>query len=183
MTAAITGHVFIAASVDGFIARSDGDIAWLDRYAPGMEDHGYDAFMAGIDGLVMGRGTFEKVLTFGGWPFAKPVTVLSDTLREKDLRGDLAGKVRVSALAPREAMAKFAADGWRRVYVDGGKVIQSFLREGLIADMTVTRIPVLLGDGIPLFGSLPADVALRHVATRAFPSGLVQSTYAIGSPA
>lgn len=180
MTAPTTGHVFIAASVDGFIARRDGDIGWLDSVPGTAEEHGYDAFMARMDGIVMGRGTFQKVLTFGAWPFAKPVVVLSRTLKAKDLPADLAGKARLSALPPGAAMAELAAAGWRRAYVDGGQVIQAFLREGLIADMVVTRIPILLGDGIPLFGSLPADVPLRHVATTAFPSGLVQSTYAIG---
>lgn len=187
----ITGHVFIAASVDGFIARRDGDLAWLDTYSGPIEDHGYDAFMASMDGLVMGRGTFEKVLTFGAWPFAKPVVVMSRTLGNDRLPPDLAGpypggshptsaKVRISALPPRETMAGLAAEGWRRAYVDGGLLIQSFLRAGLIADMIVTRIPVLLGDGIPLFGPLAADVPLRHLATTAFPSGLVQSTYRVG---
>ena len=174
-----SGHVFIAASLDGFIARPDGDIEWLSQYAAGGEDTGYDAFMDSIDGLVMGRGTFEKALTFGPWPFQKPVVVLSKNLSQSGLRTDLEGKVRVTSLAPRPLMESLAAEGWKRAYVDGGKVIQSFLKEGLIRDMILTRIPVLLGEGICLFAETKGDIALRHIETRSFASGLVQSKYDI----
>lgn len=178
---AVTGHVFIAASMDGFIARRDGDIEWMTGHGGAEpEDHGFDAFIATMDGFVMGRGTYEKVLTFGGWPFAKPVVVLSGTLTDADLPAEFAGKARFSAAAPHEVMAELGADGWRRAYVDGGKVIQSFLREGLIRDMIVTRIPALIGEGIPLFGPTGGDIRLRHVETKAFPSGLVQSKYEVG---
>ena len=177
--AATSGHVFIAASLDGYIARADGGIGWLDKYAAGGEDTGYNAFMASIDGVVMGRGTFEKVLSFGAWPFRKPVIVLSRTLMQSEVRADLDGKVRISTLTPKSLMDGLAAEGWRRAYIDGGKVIQSFLREGLIADIILTRVPILLGNGIPLFGETQDDVSLRHVETRAFNSGLVQSRYDI----
>lgn len=172
-----TGHVFIAASVDGYIARPDGDIDWLSKYAASGENTGYDAFMDTIDGLVMGRATFEKVQSFDSWLFKKPVIVLSQTLSQGDLRADLAGKVRISSLAPLPLMQAVAAEGWRRAYVDGGRVIQAFLKEKLISDIVLTRIPVLLGDGIPLFGRLPADQPLRHVETTTFASGMVQSRY------
>jgi len=172
-----TGHVFIAASVDGFIARSDGDIDWLTRYAAAGEETGYDAFMASIDGLVMGRATFEKVLSFDAWPFSKPAVVMSRTLSQGELRADLDGKVRISSLAPQPLMQALASEGWSRAYIDGGRVIQSFLQEKLISDIVLTRIPVLLGDGIPLFGRLADDLPLRHVETTTFASGLVQSRY------
>jgi len=175
-----TGHVFIAASVDGYIARSDGDIDWLSRYAASGENTGYDAFMDTVDGLVMGRATFEKVLWFDSWPFTKPVVVLSQTLSQADLRADLGGKVRISSLAPQPLMQALASEGWRRAYVDGGRVIQLFLQERLISDIVLTRIPVLLGDGISLFGRLPADLPLRHVETTTFASGMVQSRYELG---
>lgn len=181
MSASISGHVFIATSLDGFIARTDGGLDWLpglDAY-PG-EDYGYDAFMASVDGLVMGRNTFEIVLAFGEWPYPKPVIVLSRTLDASSLRADLKDKVEFSSLAPRELMRDLALRGWSRVYVDGGRVIQSFLREGLIADMAITRVPVLLGQGLPLFGSLEGDIKLRHEETRGYPSGLVSSRYIIG---
>ncbi|HKU97553.1 MAG TPA: dihydrofolate reductase family protein [Vineibacter sp.] len=175
----ISGHVFIGTSLDGFIARADGDIAWLDTYAGTGEDHGYDALMTLVDGLIMGRATFEKVLTFGDWPYTKPVIVMSASLAPAALPGDLVGKVRLSAEQPRAVMNGLALEGWRHAYIDGGRLIQSFLRDGLIDDMIVTRLPVLLGSGIPLFGPLDRDIPLRHVETKTFASGLVQSKYAV----
>ncbi|MEP6828805.1 MAG: dihydrofolate reductase family protein [Rhizomicrobium sp.] len=175
----VTGHVFIAASLDGYIARRDGDIDWLSLYGGASEDHGYPAFMNSIDGIVMGRGTFEKVLTFGKWSYDKPVIVMSRSL--KDLPTPLIGKATIAAQSPETVMENLTAQGMRRVYVDGGKVIQSFLRAKLIADMIVTHIPVLLGSGIPLFGEQDGDIGLRHVRTASFPSGLVQSKYEISN--
>lgn len=175
----ITGHVFIAASLDGFIARRDGDLDWLMKQATEGEDHGYDEFMASVDGLIMGRGSYEKVLTFGEWPYAKPVVVLSRSLSPRDLREDLAGKVRIVDAAPKEIMRTLSEEGWRRAYIDGGQIIQAFLRDGLIADMILTRVPILLGGGIPLFGPLDNDIALRHVGTKAYGSGLVHSKYEV----
>lgn len=176
----ITGHAFIATSLDGFIARPDGAIDWL----PGLdsdpgENYGYDDFIASVDGLVMGRNSFEKVLEFDPWPYPKPVVVLSRSLGPSAVPPALAGKVEISALAPRALMQSLADRGWNRAYVDGGKVIQSFLRERLIADMIITRVPVLLGEGLPLFGPLGSDIALRHLETQAYPSGLVRSHYTI----
>ena len=183
----ISGHVYVAASLDGFIARRDGDLDWLMKQSAGGEDHGsaegedygYDEFMASMDGLVMGRATYEKVLTFGDWPYPKPVVVLSRTLTEKDLREDLVGRVRILGVEPGQAMQILSAEGWRRAYIDGGQLIQAFLREGLINDITLTRIPILLGDGNPLFGPLDHDVDLKHVETKAFASGLVSSKYEV----
>jgi dihydrofolate reductase len=175
-----TGHIFIATSLEGIIARENGDIDWLDRPDLTEEDHGFDAFMASVDGLIMGRGTFEKVVSFDvDWPYSKPVVVLSRTLKDADIPEPLRDKVRISRLAPHELMAQVTDDGWSRVYVDGGQVIQSFLRANLIADMILTRIPVLLGAGLPLFGALDQDITLTHVETQSFPSGLVTSTYKI----
>lgn len=170
--------VFIAASLDGFIARPDGGIDWLDR--PGFdEDHGYDAFIADIDLLVIGRGTYEKVLSFGGWAYGdRRVVVLSRTLRPDDLPDRVRATVTVHPGPVDTAfLRELEASGATHAYVDGGRVIQSFLREGLLDDMVITRIPVLLGSGLPLFGAVPGDVWWTHVATRSFASGLVQSTY------
>ncbi len=175
--ASISGHVFIATSLDGYIARPGGAIDWLTEYATGDEDTGYHAFMDSIDGIVMGRHTFELACSFTVWPFPKPVVVLSQTLSQGDLSANLTAKARVSRLAPAPLLASLSADGWRRVYVDGGKVIQSFLKARLISDIVLTRVPILLGSGISLFGSIDSDVRLRHVRTTAFASGLVQSTY------
>jgi dihydrofolate reductase len=166
------GAVFIATSLDGFIARPDGDIDWLTR-AENLGDTGYDAFIAGIDLLVMGRGTYEKVLTFGSWPYSgRPVLVLSSTLATDDER------IEVHASLD-ELLAAIAARGARRVYVDGGKVIQSFLRGGLVDELTITYAPVLLGEGLSLFGATGHDVPLTHRSTRVLGAGFVQSTYVV----
>lgn len=175
----ISGHVFIATSLDGFIARTNGDIDWLiSRHDP-AEDHGYNDFIKDIDGIIMGRGSFEKALSFDPWPYTLPVVVLSKTLSGNDIPEALRDKVRISTLSPQEIMLQLEKNGWKRAYIDGGQVIQSFLREKLIVDMVITLIPVLIGEGIRLFGTLPTDVSLTHTRTRSFTSGLVQSEYKV----
>ena len=168
--------VFIATSLDGFIARPDGRLDWLPP--GGGEEHGYEAFMATVDALVIGRMTYETVLAFDTWPYGeKPVFVLSS----RPLAPPPAGaKVERESGEPAAIVARLAARGLEHAYVDGGVTIQGFLRAGLIQRFIVTRIPILLGAGIPLFGPLPGDVPLRHVSTRALASGMVQSEYAIG---
>ncbi len=174
-----TGHVFIATSLDGFVARASGALDWLMKQLTEGEDHGYDAFMASVDGLVMGRGSFEAVRAFEEWPYAKPVVVMSQTLGQDDVPAEIADRVTLTRLDPAGVMKMLDGQGWRRAYIDGGKVVQSFLRDGLIADMTLTRIPILIGDGLPLFGALDRDVDCEHLDTRTFPSGLVTSRYRI----
>lgn len=167
--------VFVGASVDGFIARTNGALDWLPEDA---EPHGYEEFIASIDTIVIGRKTFETVLTFGVWPYEqKRVVVLSS--RPLDLSEALArgGVVEQMGGSPAEICSSLAARGAQHIYVDGGITIQRFLRAGLIERLIVTRVPVLIGEGIPLFGSLAQDIRLRHVATRSYPSGLVQSEY------
>ena len=175
----LTCHAFIATSLDGFIARPDGGIDWLEPFNAGNEDHGYDGFIAKMDGIIMGRGTFETVLRFVQWPYALPVIVLSQSLTMDDVPADLADCVAISAMTPAEILPALEAEGWARVYVDGGLLLQSFLRDGLLDEITLNRAPLLLGAGRPLFGALPAEVALVHQSTRSFPSGLVASTYSI----
>ncbi|HVL10210.1 MAG TPA: dihydrofolate reductase family protein [Burkholderiaceae bacterium] len=174
-----TAHVFIAASLDGFIARADGDISWLVARDDATEDHGYLAFIADKDMIVMGRGTYEKALTFGEWPYDLPVLVLSRLLADAPVPDALKYKVRFSSCTPQETMDELATKGVRRIYVDGGQLVQSFLREGLITDMVITQVPVLIGSGKPLFGMLPQDIDLKLVSSISFPSGLVQSCYRV----
>ncbi len=170
----MTISVFVGTSVDGFIARPNGDLDWLP--AGGGEPHGYDEFIASVDAIVMGRKSFEMVLTFDPWPYGdKRVVVLSS--RPVDLSGAVGGVVEQMAGPPAEIVARLAASGAYHLYIDGGITIQRFLRAGLIQRLIVTRVPVLIGDGIPLFGTLPRDVRLRHVMTRHYPSGLVQTEY------
>ncbi|WP_354691436.1 dihydrofolate reductase family protein [Phytobacter sp. RSE-02] len=170
-------HVFIAVSLDGYIAREDGNIDWLLQRDDPTEDHGYAAFIADKDWIVMGRGSYEKVLTFDQWPYDHPVLVLSRQLTDTPVPEALKGKVQFSCRTPKEVIADLAAQNAHRVYIDGGQVIQSFLREGLVADIVITTVPVLLGSGKPLFGSLPQDIDLTLLSSRSFPSGLVQSHY------
>jgi len=169
----MTVSVFVGTSVDGFIARPNGDLDWLP--AGGGEPHGYDEFIASVDAIVIGRKTFETVLAFATWPYGgKRVVVLSS--RPVDL-SSAKGVVEQMGGPPAEIVSRLAASGARHLYVDGGITVQRFLRAGLVQRLVITRVPVLIGDGIPLFGSLPGDVRLRHVATRHYPSGLVQSEY------
>ncbi len=177
-----TGHVFIAMSLDGFIARQDDGLDWLMKQDTQGEDHGYDAFIARMDGLVMGSNSFRKVLSFDAWPYDRPVVVLSRTLTDADIPAALKDRVSISRLPPADLMADLAARGWRRAYIDGGAVIQSFLRAGLIAEMTVTLIPILLGRGRPLFGPLDCDLDLTLEEVKSFPSGLVSTRYTIPVP-
>jgi dihydrofolate reductase len=177
----ISGHVFIATSIDGFIARDDGDIGWLLQRDDPSEDHGYDAFIETIDVILMGRGSYESIRDVKPWPYTRPVLVLSATLEGQQTPPELEGRVRFFGKSPEQAMAMLEAEGCRRVYVDGGLIIQSFLRAGLISDMVITHVPVLLGQGRSLFGQIPSDIPLVHEDTRAFASGLVQSRYRIAS--
>ncbi|GGR63181.1 deaminase reductase [Deinococcus seoulensis] len=178
-------RVFVAVSLDGLIARPDGRLDWLpgatpdSAPAPAGEDHGYAAFMAGVDTLLMGRETFGTVRDFPEWPYAGlRVVVLSRTLTAADLPPALRGAVQVMAGTPEQVAEELGHLGARAVYVDGGQTVQAFLRAGLIDELTVTVVPVLLGRGRPLFGPLGADLPLKLVSARVFSgSGFVQSTY------
>lgn len=177
-------RVFIATSLDGFIAREDGGIDWLPTTAPEGEDYGYSSFMEQTDVLVMGRNTFELVLTFDGYPYGRtPLIVLSSQLTEADIPENLRELVSVRRESPAELLDYLAGRGVGSVYLDGGKVIQSYLRAGLVDELTITRIPVLLGAGIPLFGELAKDVHLEHLSTQTYSTGLVQSKYAVKASA
>lgn len=166
--------VFVGTSVDGFIARVNGALDFLPAQP---EPHGYDEFMASVDALVLGRNTFEIVLGFGGWAYgAKPVFVLSTRPLPPVPEGAVVERM---SGEPAAILAELEGRGIGHVYVDGGITIQRFLRAGLIQRLVVTRVPVLIGSGIPLFGELPRDVLLRHVATRQYASGLVQSEYVV----
>lgn len=177
-----TGHVFIATSLDGFIARPDGALDWLSGAGQGdalpeAEDFGYAAFMAAMDGIVMGRATFDTVAGFDRWPYEDLVVVLSDTLRQGDIPGRLRGKVRLMSGPPERIMATLDDEGWRRAYIDGGHTIRRFLQAGCIDEMILSRLPVLIGRGRPLFGAAEPDLWLTHLDTRSFPGGMVQSRY------
>ena len=182
MDAPFTGSVFLGMSVDGFIARLDGDIGWLtggaDPDGPPDDgeggDFGFAEFVAGIDALVMGRATYDVIAPFGEWPYqGRPVHVLSTTLEPGD-----DARITVHRTFD-EAVTAVTAAGYRRVYVDGGRTVHAFLAAGLISDLTLSRVPVLIGTGHTPFGELPTDVALEHERTEVFPGGMVQSTYRV----
>jgi dihydrofolate reductase len=174
----MTVSVFVGVSVDGFMARANHALDWLP--AGGGEPHGYVEFIATVDALVIGRNTFETVLKFEPWPYGdKRVVVL--TSRPVDFSAVAGGRVERMQGTPQSIVATLAASGARHLYVDGGITIQRFLRAGLVDRLTITRVPVLIGEGIPLFGTLPRDLKLRHIATQAYSSGLVKSIYDMNS--
>jgi dihydrofolate reductase len=169
--------VFIGTSLDGFIARPNGDLDFLPP--GGGEPHGYEEFMATVDALVIGRKTYETVLAFKEWPYGKkPVYVLSTRPLAPAPRSAV---IEHLSGEPPEIVASLEARGKRHIYVDGGITIQRFLQAGLIQRLIITRVPVLIGSGIPLFGPVRGDIHLRPVTTRQYASGLVQTEYAIVS--
>lgn len=169
--------VFVGTSLDGFIARANGSFDFLP--AGGGEPHGYDEFMATVDALVIGRKTLEAVLKLPSWPYGKkPVFALSTHALAPVPLGAVVERM---SGAPAEIVSQLSARGIRHIYVDGGITIQRFLRAGLIQRMTITRVPVLIGEGIPLFGELPHDITLEHIETRQYASGLVKSEYVVAA--
>ena len=170
--------VFIATSLDGFIARLDGGLDWLP--ADDCEPHGYDEFMATVDAIVIGRKTLETVLGFGAWPYGKkPVIALSTTMPE--VKVPEGAVCELMSGDPKDIVARLTQRGMQHLYIDGGVTIQGFLQARLIQRLVITRIPVLLGSGIPLFGALSSDIRLTHVNTRWYASGMVQSEYVVTS--
>jgi dihydrofolate reductase len=203
--------VYIASSLDGFIARKDGSFDWLEFDSPDAsgaedsgadgssaddsgaesssadasgadasdaEDYGFAEFIETVDLLLMGRHTYETLLTFDEWVYGDTeLMVLSSTLGPEAIPARHEGKVSIASGTPHEILADLTEKGVRHVYVDGGITLQAFIHAGLIDEITISIIPVLIGEGIPLFGPLAGDLRLHHVSTRSFPSGLVQVKY------
>jgi dihydrofolate reductase len=166
--------VYIGTSLDGYIARKNGSIDWLVPFEKPVRAD-YEDFIKSIDAIVMGSGTFEKVLTFPSWPYKKKVFVLSTRLKRTPRK--LEGKVIILSMKPKSLLKYLSKEGLSNIYVDGGKVIQGFLRDDCIDEMIITRVPMLIGNGIPLFGDLDRDLRFKHVRTKVFPNGLVMSHY------
>jgi dihydrofolate reductase len=174
----ISCSVFIAVSLDGFVARRNGDIDWLTDTdnVNGSEDYGYKEFIDSVDTLVMGRNTCELALTFKNWPYVdKKVVVLSSGY--PNIPDNLSEIVEIMSGLPVEVTHRLSKNGARHIYVDGGKTIQGFMNAGLIEDITITRMPILIGDGIPLFGKLDRDIRFQHIETKTYRNGFVQSKY------
>ena len=168
--------VYIAISLDGFIARPDGDVSWLDPY---NEDCGFGEFFNSIDCLVMGRKSFEKVLSFDvDWPYGKKhVVVLSGS--GVQIPSELEKTTEQMTGSPADVAAILEKRGFAHLYIDGGSTIRGFLDAGLIDSLVLTRVPIILGSGISLFDGLQSEVGLDHITTRSFDSGLVQSEYRV----
>ncbi|MGB3293463.1 MAG: dihydrofolate reductase family protein [Phormidesmis sp.] len=177
----MANYVYIATSLDGFIATSDGGLDWLYK-VPNIDDsdYGYAEFMSGIDAVVMGRKTFEKVQTFDSWPYSQTVFVLSNSLESVPEALEDSAEVVKGEL--KKLVADLGARGHSNLYIDGGSTIQSFLRKDLIDELIITRVPVLLGSGIPLFGNLESSLEFDHKRTEILSSALVQSHYVRHKP-
>lgn len=169
--------VYIATSLDGYIADAEGSVGFLDTFPfPEGDDMGYAAFMSKVDALLMGRKTFETVLSFGvEWPYSKPVFVWSQTISK--IPEQLESRVRLVTGDVHEVLLNIHAQGFNRLYIDGGQVIQSFLREDLIDEMILTTIPVVLGGGIPLFGKTDGMLRFRCAQAQTWSNGLAQCRY------
>lgn len=174
-----TGHIMMAMSLDGFVARLDHSLDWLNKLETQNEDHGFAEFQERMDVIVMGSGSFRTVLGFGGWPYTIPCIVMSRTMTDEDVPEELRGKVEVSTLEPKALLVSLEKRGLKRAYVDGGAVIRSFVQAGLIEDMKITIVPILLGGGIRIFGPNDKDIDLELVSSTSFPSGLVDLEYRV----
>ena len=174
-----TGHIMMAMSLDGFVARTDHTLDWLDKQPTKDEDHGFFEFQESVDMIIMGSGSFRTLQGFGGWAYSVPGVVLSRSMTNDDIPEDIRDKVEVSDLGPKDLMASLGERGVNRVYVDGGAIIQSFLKAGLVQDMKITMVPILLGSGIRIFGETGGDVDLELISATPFPSGLVDLVYKV----
>jgi len=181
--------VYIATSLDGFIARENGDVDWLSgsdegESVEGENDNGYldfQAFMDTVDVLVMGRNTYEQVLvlTKGRWPYGSTrIVVLSSKLSQ--ISDEMPKTVELRSGPITEIAKELKESGAKHLYIDGGKTIQGFLNAGLIQEIIITRVPILIGKGIPLFGPIDKDLKLQHLETHSLGNGLVQSRYRVG---
>jgi len=169
------GSVYIGTSLDGFIAREDGDIEWLEEFADEEAMPAYEEFIGKIDAFVIGRGTFEKILTFPSWPYTLDAFLLSTTMKEVPAIAE--GKITLLSMKPKEVMAYLSDKGYSNAYIDGGKVIQGFLNEDLIDELIISKLPILIGSGIPLFGHLDVDLRFTHIKTEVHANGIVRSHY------
>lgn len=166
--------IYIATSIDGYIARKDGALDWLEYGHTGDEDYGFKKFISGIDALILGRNTYEVVSAFGEWPYnykGKRVIVLSNTLNEVRQEAELfCGQLD-------ELLSTLYSSGITHVWVDGGITASKFLEAGLVDEITISIIAMILGSGIPLFSVMSKEQKCRLISSQSYPSGLVQLKY------
>ncbi|WP_053991871.1 dihydrofolate reductase family protein [Mangrovimonas sp. TPBH4] len=170
-------RVYIATSLDGYIADKNGGIEWLENVPnPENDDMGYEAFMTETDAIIMGRNTFETVCSFDiPWPYKIPVFVLSNTLNS--IPNPYQEHVQLLRGKVKEALKQLHGKGINSLYIDGGKLIQSFLKEDLIDELIITTIPILLGEGIPLFSNLDKPLQFECLSSKKFTNSLSQNHY------
>jgi dihydrofolate reductase len=167
--------VFVGTSLDGFIARADGEFDWLSAFANDEAIRAYEELINRVDAIVIGRGTFEKVLSFPSWPYEKQVFVLSTSMTEAP--ESVKNKVTILSMDPGALLSYLSSIGYSTIYIDGGKVIQAFLKEDLVDELIISKAPIIIGSGIPLFGYLDHDLEFEHVGTDVCSNGLVRSYY------
>lgn len=169
-------YIYVAQSLDGYIAGKDGELDWLMSIPnPEGSDYGFTAFLKKVDAIVMGRNTFELVLSFGEWPYPVPVFVLSKTLRQ--VPETYRDKAEVINGRPAEIVNVLQKKGYNSLYIDGGQTIQSFLEEDLIDEFIITTAAIILGEGIPLFPRPGIKINLEHISTEILGPRLAKNTY------
>jgi dihydrofolate reductase len=188
------GLVFIATTLDGKIARSDGSVDFLDEYQnsasnddnDATDDMGFASFLDSVDALVMGRNSFDKVVSFGEgmWAYKlKPIYVWTRNVDSVSIPNwlQVIGTISPTSLAPRDLFDELGRMGKKNVYVDGGTTVREFLDAGLIQAMTISVVPLILGQGIPLFLDQPSakTIPLRYVQTKVYENGITQSRYEV----
>jgi len=168
--------VFIATSLDGYIARSDGTFDFLSIVERPDEDYGFAEFFASVDALVIGRNTYETALAFPEWPYAGKRCIVLTHRETPSVHGE-----QFFAGEPAALVDTLGLSGAQRLYVDGGAVIRQFLADGLIDDLTLSIVPMLLGQGVPLFGQEVPEQLLVLKTSKSYESGLVQLCYSRAS--
>lgn len=180
--------VFIATSMDGFIAKNDGSVDWLhtagnpEADMGDQADMGFADFMASVDCMIMGRKCMEMIssmnLTPEQWPYGDTrIIALSNTLKEAP--ENVKDKVEMYSGDLNDLIAALESDGFNHAYIDGGKTIQAFINLGLINEMTITRAPVLLGEGLPLFGKINRDIKLEQTQSTVFANDFIQEKFVV----
>lgn len=173
------GYVFMASSLDGFVARQDNSLDWLMKYGVDEDDNSFEEFTKNIDVLVMGSGTYKTVLGFEQWPYKMPVYVLSRRLTQDDVSESLQKQVTIKALKPKELMQILYDKGLKKAYIDGGKLVQSFINDGFVKEITLTQIPILIGKGKRLFGEINNDIDLKLINSKPMKFGFIQNHYEV----
>ncbi len=169
--------VFIAKSLDGYIAGKNGELDWLTAIPnPDNVEMGFENLMQEIDAIVMGKNTFEVVCHFDGdLPYTKPIIVLSNSLKE--IPAKLQQSVSIMKGKPQDIISELHKKGYFKLYIDGGKIVQAFLKADLIDELRITTIPILLGGGFPLFGELDRPLEFDHIESTVFLNQIVQNCY------